>query len=111
MFPSKLQPHSIEISNEMRKSVRAARTRCAVYLEEEKKKNESLGTESAEKIVDTEIKGVWRKITEKSKTCKTLGEKFVSLVEKAERKKDIRLVTQANALKRKKEETRGKNKA
>ena len=49
MFPNKLQPHSIKISNKMRKSVRAARTRYAVYLEEKKKKNESLGTESAEK--------------------------------------------------------------
>ena len=29
------------------------------------------------KIVDREIKGVWSKITEKSKTCKTLGEKFL----------------------------------
>ena len=57
------------------------------------------------KIVDREIKGVWSKITEKSKTYKTLGEKFVSLVEEAERKKDISLVIQANALKRKNEET------
>ena len=57
------------------------------------------------KIVDREIKGVWSKITEKSKTCKTLGEKFVSLVEEPERKKDISLVIQANALKRKNEET------
>ena len=33
-----IQPHSIEITNEMRKSVRAARTRYAVYLEEETKR-------------------------------------------------------------------------
>ena len=47
MLANKLQPHSIEIKNEMRKPVRAARTRYAVYLEEGKKKNESLKTESA----------------------------------------------------------------
>ena len=38
---NKLQPHSIEITNEMRKSVRAAKIRYAVYLEEEKKKNKN----------------------------------------------------------------------
>ena len=38
---NKLQPHSIEITNEMRKSVRAAKARYAVYLEEEKKKNKN----------------------------------------------------------------------
>ena len=105
MLANKLQPHSIEITNELRKSVRAARTRYAVYLEEEKKKNESLKTESAKKIIDREIKEVRSKITEKNETCKTLDEKFVSLVEEAEKKKDINLVVQANALKRKNEET------
>ena len=38
---NKLQPHSIEITNEMKKSVRAAKTRYAVYLEEEQKKNKN----------------------------------------------------------------------
>ena len=47
MLANKLQPHSIEIKNEITKPVRAARTRYAVYLEEEMKKNESLKTESA----------------------------------------------------------------
>ena len=90
----------------MRKSIRAARTRYAVYLEEEKKKNQSLKTESAKKIIDGEIKEVRSKITEKTETCKMLDEKFVSLVEEAEKKNDINLVTvQANALKRKTEET------
>ena len=86
----------------MRKSIRAARTRYAVYLEEEKKKNQSLKTESAKKIIDGEIKEVWSKITEKTETCKMLDEK---LVEEAEKKSDINLVVQANALKRKTEET------
>ena len=109
MLTNKLQPHSIEITNKMRKSVRAARTRYAKIaaltdLEEEKKKNESLKTESGKKIIDREIKEVWSKITEKNETSKMFDEKFVSLVEKAEKKKDINLVVQANALKRKKEE-------
>ena len=51
------------------------------------------------------IKDVQRKITEKNKTCKMLGEKFVLLVKEAEKKKDINLVVQCNALKRKTEET------
>ena len=34
MFENKLQSHSIEIANEMRKLVRAARIRYAVYLED-----------------------------------------------------------------------------
>ena len=48
---------------------------------------------------------VRRKITEKNETCKILDEKFVSLVEEAEKKKDINLVLQAYLLKRKNEET------
>ena len=52
MLANKPQPRSIEITNEVRKSVRAARTRY-----------ESLKTESAKKIIGREIKGVWSKIT------------------------------------------------
>ena len=37
MLANKLQSYSVESTNEMRKSVRAASTRYAVYLEEEKK--------------------------------------------------------------------------
>ena len=88
----------------MRKSVRAARTKYTVYLEEEKKNNESFKTKSAKKIIGREIK-VWSKISEKSETCKILDEKFVLLVEEVQKKKDINLVVQANALKRKNEET------
>ena len=40
-----------------------------------------------------------------------LDKKFVSLVEEAEKKKDISLVVQANTLKSKNEETKGKKKA
>ena len=47
MLANKLQPHSIEIKNEITKPVRAARSRYAVSLEEEMKKNESLKTEGA----------------------------------------------------------------
>ena len=97
----RLQSYSVEITNEMRKSVRAARARYAVYLEEEKKKNESLKTKRAKKIIYRNIKEVHSKITEKSETSKILDEKFVLLVEEAEKKKDINLVVQANALKRK----------
>ena len=91
MLANKLQPYSIEITNEMRKLVRAAKTRYAVYLEEEKEKNESLKTESARKVTDREIKEVWSKITEKTKTCQMLDEKSVLLFEEAEKKKDISL--------------------
>ena len=101
MLANKLQSYSVESTNEMRKSVRAARARYAVYLEEEKKKNESLKTKRAKKIIYRNIKEVYSKITEKSETSKILDEKFVLLVEEAEKKKDINLVVQANALKRK----------
>ena len=90
----------------MRKSIRAARTRYAVYLEEEKKKNGSLKTESAKKIIDREIKEVWSKIAGKNRTCKMLDEKFVSLVEEAEKEKDINLVVQANALRKTRKQKR-----
>ena len=42
------------------------------------------------KIVYRETKVVQRKITEKNETCKMLDEKFVSLVEGAEKKRGKR---------------------
>ena len=69
MLANKLQPYSVEITNEMRKSVRAARTRYAVYLEEEKK-NESFKTESGKKIIDREIKRFGVRLLRKTKPVK-----------------------------------------
>ena len=60
------------------------------------------------KIIAKEIMEVRSKITEKNKTCKMLDDKFVSFEEEAEKKNDINLVVQANALKRKSEETEEK---
>ena len=54
------------------------------------------------KIADRSFKEIRSNIIEKNKTCKMLDEKFVSLVEEAEKKNDKNLVVQANALKRKK---------
>ena len=54
------------------------------------------------KIADKSFKEIRSNIIEKNKTCKMLDEKFVSLVEEAEKKNDKNLVVQANALKRKK---------
>ena len=48
---------------------------------------------------------VWSKITEKNETCIILDENFVSLVDEAEKKKDINFIMQDNALKRTNEET------
>ena len=81
----------------MRKSVRAASTRCAVYLEEEKKKNKSFSTENAKKIIDREINEVRNKNTEKNESCKMLDEKFVSLGEEADKKRDMNLAVLANS--------------
>ena len=53
----------------MRKSVGAARTRCAVYLEEEKK-NESFKTKSGKKITDREIKRFGVRLLRKTKPVK-----------------------------------------
>ena len=47
MLANKLEPRYIEITNEMRKLIRAATTRYAVYLEEEKK--QKLKTECTKK--------------------------------------------------------------
>ena len=70
MLANKLQPHSIDITNEMRKSVRAARTRYAVYLEEEKKNNESLKTESAKKSLTEKLRRFGVRLLRKAKPVK-----------------------------------------
>ena len=67
--------------------------------------NRSVQPKKLKKIIDWKIKVVWSKITEKNETCIMLDENFVSLVDEAEKKKDINFIVQDNALKRTNEET------
>ena len=68
-------------------------------------RNRSVQPKKLKKIIDWKIKVVWSKITEKNETCIMLDENFVSLVDEAEKKKDINFIVQDNALKRTNEET------
>ena len=68
-------------------------------------RNRSVQSKKLKKIIDWKIKVVWSKITEKNETCIMLDENFVSLVDEAEKKKDINFIMQDNALKRTNEET------
>ena len=68
-------------------------------------RNRSVQPKKLKKIIDWKIKVVWSKITEKNETCIMLDENFVSLVDEAEKKKDINFIVQDNAIKRTNEET------
>ena len=70
MLANKLAPHSIEITNEMRTSIRAVRTRYAVYLEEEKKQNKSLKTECAKKSLTEKLRRFGVRLLRKKKPVK-----------------------------------------
>ena len=105
MVSNNLQPDTIEVSNDMLKAVRAARTKYAIHMEEQKKEKNNNIKETQKDILKAEIKDLQSKICKKSQTCKVLDEKFVKLVAEAEKKKDFNLITEANALKRKSEGT------
>ena len=76
-----------------------------MFLEEKKKTQEELTADSAKEIICMEIEGIQCKINCLDRSCKSLDEKFVSIVKEAEKSKDVVLkISEANVLKRKSEE-------
>ena len=68
MVSNNLQPDTIEVSNDMLKAVRAARTKYTIHMEEQKKEKNNI-KETQKVILRAEIKDLKSKICEKSQTC------------------------------------------
>ena len=99
-----LQLATIEITNLLKKSCRAAYQPHRTYLEEEKKKAAKKQVEQSKQILDKEMKEVEGKIDHLMESSKVLEEKFVELVKIAENLSNQSLmIEEAIALKRKSE--------
>ena len=76
MISHDLQPDTVEITNELRKSCQHARQRYHTHLEEEKKGKENLSKESAKEIITMEIDEVEEKISRLNSSIVELDKKF-----------------------------------
>ena len=95
-----LQPATIEITNLLKKSFRAAYQRYRTYLDEEKKKAAKKQFDQSKQILDKEIKEVEGKIDHLIKSSKVLGKKFIEIVKDTENHSNQSLmIEEANALK------------
>ena len=105
MISHDLQPDTVEITNELRKSCQHARQRYHTHLEEEKKGKENLSKESAKEIITMEIDEVEEKISRLNSSIVELDKKFVKIIKHAENSEEmVAKVAEGNALKRKSEE-------
>lgn len=104
MLSNGLKPHTIDVTTQMRKSCRAAHQRYLIYLDDVKKQKAKEKNDNVKEIIGSEIREVQGQISDIEKTCKMLDKKFIKLVNDAEKQKDFKLITEANALKRKSEE-------
>ena len=99
-----IEPYTIQIKNELLKSVKYARQRYEVHLEEQKKsaKEKQKGEELAK--VDNELETITTQCFTLEDTLKKLDTSFVDMMKKAEEKNMMHFVIEGNALKRKSEE-------
>ena len=99
-----IEPYTIQIKNELLKSVKCARQRYEIHLEDqkkstkEKKKNEELVE------VSNELQTITAQCSTLEDTIKKLDVPFVEMMNKAKEKNMMHFVIEGNALKRKSEE-------
>ena len=99
-----IEPYTIQINNELLKSVKCARQRYEVHLEEQKKS--AKGKQKGEELVkvDIELETITTQCSALEDTIKKLDTSFVVMMKKAEEKNMMHFVIEGNALKRKSEE-------
>ena len=80
MLSHEVQPHTIEITNELRKSCGQARARYHQYLDGQKKAKDKTASETAKEIITMEIEEIQTKISLLEKSKASLNKKFESIV-------------------------------
>ena len=104
MSVSELKPYTVPITRPLINSVRCARQKYQVYLDDQKKEVE-VEKRSKELIaVDDELMSLNTQCSNLKDTISTLNVKFVEYMDKAEKLNNMMLVTEGNALKRKSQE-------
>ena len=104
MLSNNLQPYNIEISKKMLINVKSAHQRYRSHLRSiaETKKNEE--NQLAKKVVSDKIKNVETRPDHLKKTSEMLQGDFVKFVKEAVEKRDLALISKANARKQKADE-------
>ena len=105
LVSNNLKPHMLEITSQIRASCRQAHQRYHSYLEDQKKMQDKLSLKEAKEIICLEIQELQEKVLILEKSIANLNQTFVSLVQEAEKSRDMPVkLAEANALKRKSEE-------
>ena len=104
LIANNLQPHTVNLSNKLIVSVKSARQKYHQHLSEVAETEQREKTDNARKILERDIEETKVKREQLVKTCEMLDSDFVSYVEEAEKKQDMKLISKANALKRRSEE-------
>ena len=103
MISHDLQPHTIQITNELRKSCRQARSRYQHYLEQQKLQKEKTTKETAKEILSMEIEEMEGKIAVLQRSTDELNKKFDRKFMKASKLENsddvVVAVNEASALK------------
>ena len=101
---NKVEPYTIQISSELLKSVKSARHRYEIHLEEQKKsaQKEKKNVELVE--VENELQTMTSQCSNLEETIATLNSKVFEKMEMAEKKNMMKFVVESNALKRKSDE-------
>ena len=106
MQKNNVSSSTIEITRKLARSVKAARQKYHLDLEEQKKNAKKNECNEQLKILTAEIKDVMQKKNILLEVCQKLDKEFVDIVKDAEKKNNMGLIVKANALKRKSEEKR-----
>ena len=106
MQKNNVSPSTIEITRKLARSVKAACQKYHLDLEEQKKNAKKNECNEQLKILTAEIKDAMQKKNILLEVCQKLDKEFVDIVKDAEKKNDMGLIVNANALKRKSVEKR-----
>ena len=99
-----VEPYTIQVKNELLKSVKCVRQRYDIHLEEQKPSTKE--KEKSKELVEgnNELESITTQCSTLEDTIKKLDSSFVDMMKKAEQKNMMHFVIEGNALKRKSEE-------
>ena len=101
MQKNSLQPSTIELTNKFIKSLKCARQRHHIDLEQQKKKAKLHACNQQLQILKAKMKDLtqWKQLLVDA--SKKLDDEFIQVIREAEEKNDMKLIIKRNALKRK----------
>ena len=102
-----IKPYTIQVRNELLKSVKYARQRYDIHLEEQKTSTKEREKSKELVEVNNELESITTQCSTLEDTIKKLDSSFVDVTKKAEQKNMMHFAIEGNVLKRKSEEKVG----